>query len=105
MRRLQDELTASKKREEVKAAEAKASHDLAVQIRRRSKLAEAAKADTEAKLSQLQEKLQKAQQAAQNSRRRAAQWKCRYAAAKLQARVPSTEAASPEIAPNSSTGR
>lgn len=94
--RLQDELAASQKREEVKAEEARASQVLARQIGRRSKAAEAGKADAEARLQRVQEMLQRAKQEARKAKRRTEQWKCRYTQARMNERVPSSAPTSPE---------
>lgn len=102
VKRLKDELAASQKREEVKAQELCALQSVARQIGRRNRAAEVAKAEAEVKLREVQELMDKAKRAAKKSRREAYQWKCRYAAARNNERVPSGGPASPEMVATSS---
>lgn len=97
LERLQDELQASKKREEVKSQQLGALQDLARQIGRRRNAAEVAKTEFEMKWRQAEEMLRTARQAVRKSKGEASKWKCRYAQAKREGTTPTGAASSPEI--------
>lgn len=104
VRRLHEELAASKQREEAKVQQVTSLQNLARQIDRRSKAAEVARADAEVKLRQAQEQLLMAKRAAKKAKEESSRWKCRYATARMERGQADTEAAQAE-ATGGSTSR